>query len=286
MKPLMTRAVTPLASTRERRRHAGRSWCRASRPAAAVSYAMSTDPERPPETVKRVRRQVIQALHDEPGETVPLEQVGRACLDLLPVTGASIAVMTGDTQHRELLYASDEAIAAVEELQFSLGEGPCYQAFRTGSPVLVPDLAADAATSWPVFAHEAAAHSGSQDVAAVFAFPLHSGAVSIGALDLYRAEPGWLADEHISIALQLVDLTSVTLLGMHLGGGSADELSGLPHGRAEVHQATGMLIAAWQVSPTEALARLRAAAYATGRFVNELAIDLVNRRITPTDLER
>lgn len=286
MEAVMTRAVTPLASTSVRRRHAGRLWCRLSRPAAAVKVAMSTDPGRAPEPVQSLRLEVLQALHDQPGETVPLEQVGRACLDLLPVTGASIAVMTADTQNREVLYASDEAIAAVEELQFSLGEGPCYQAFHTGSPVLVPDLAAEAATSWPVFAHETTTHPGSRDVAAVFAFPLRSGAVSIGALDLYRTEPGWLTDEQVSTALQLVDLAGVTLLGIHLGGESADELSGLPHGRAEVHQATGMLIAAWQISPTEALARLRAAAYATGRFVNDVALDLVNRHIAPTDLER
>lgn len=246
---------------------------------------MADDPGGSAELVQQLWTEVQQALHDQPGDTTPLDRVGQACLTLLPVAGVSIAVMAGDTQHREVLYASDEAIAAVEELQFSLGEGPCYEAFHTGEPVLVADLAADVATAWPVFAHEAGTHADSRQVAAVFAFPLRTGAISIGALDLYRTEPGWLSQDQIATALQLVDLASLTLLGVHPGNPD-EELSGLPPARAEVHQATGMLIAAWQISAAEALALLRAAAYTAGRFVDDLAADLVQRRLTPTDLQQ
>lgn len=250
-----------------------------------MGAVMSDNPDSSADLVRELRVEVLQTLQDRPGGTVPLEQVGQACLDLLPVDGASIAVMTPDTQHREVLYASDEAIAAVEALQFSLGEGPCYEAFHTGAPVLVPDLAADAATSWPVFAHETVAHADSRAVAAVFAFPLRTGAASIGALDLYRTQTGWLSDEQVSTALELVDLASLAVLGIQFGD-AAEDLSELSHARAEVHQATGMLIAAWQISATEALARLRAAAYTTGRFVDDVAADLVHRRRNPADLER
>ncbi len=241
-------------------------------------------PDRSPELVKQLRLDVLQALQDQPDGTGSLDQIGRACLELLPVAGASIAVMTSGTQQREVLYASDDTVDALEGLQFTLGEGPCYEAFHTGAPVLVPDLAVDVATSWPVFAHEAAMHAGSQDVAAVFAFPLRTGAVSIGALDLYRTEPGWLSYDQIATALQLVDLAAMALLSIRFGD-TAEELAELPHTRVEVHQATGMLISAWQISAEEALARLRAAAYATGRLINDIAADLVNRRLTPTDLE-
>ena len=99
--------------------------------------------------------------------------------------GASVSVTTA-THYRETLYVTDETIAVVESLQFTLGEGPCVEAFVHRRPVLIADLAADAATAWPIFAVEISAHP----VGAIFAFPLQTGAITIGAMDLYRHQPG------------------------------------------------------------------------------------------------
>jgi hypothetical protein len=49
--------------------------------------------------------------------------------------------------------------------------------------------------------------------------------------------------------------------------------------RAEVSQATGMLVAQLEVEPAEALLRLRAHAYATGRAASEVARDILERRL-------
>jgi AmiR/NasT family two-component response regulator len=49
--------------------------------------------------------------------------------------------------------------------------------------------------------------------------------------------------------------------------------------RAEVSQATGMLVAQLGVEPTEALVRLRAHAYATGRTATDVARDILDRRL-------
>ena len=49
--------------------------------------------------------------------------------------------------------------------------------------------------------------------------------------------------------------------------------------RAEVSQATGMLVAQLDVEPAEALVRLRAHAYATGRTSTEVARDILDRRL-------
>ena len=59
----------------------------------------------------------------------------------------------------------------VEELQFSLGEGPSLAAFAARRPVLVPNLIEAATTMWPEYAP--AAHG--QGLRAVFAFPLQVG---------------------------------------------------------------------------------------------------------------
>jgi len=49
--------------------------------------------------------------------------------------------------------------------------------------------------------------------------------------------------------------------------------------RAEVSQATGMLVAQLEIDPAEALVRLRAHAYATGRSATDVARDILDRRL-------
>jgi AmiR/NasT family two-component response regulator len=50
--------------------------------------------------------------------------------------------------------------------------------------------------------------------------------------------------------------------------------------RTEVSQATGMLVAQLGVEPAEALVRLRAHAYSTGRSATAVARDILDRRLT------
>ena len=49
--------------------------------------------------------------------------------------------------------------------------------------------------------------------------------------------------------------------------------------RAEVSQATGMLVAQLEVEPAEAVVRLRAHAFATGRSATNVACDILDRRL-------
>lgn len=233
----------------------------------------------PGEAVQAVQAAVLAGLRGSEEGLDPLGRLCRACVDLLPVDGASIAVIS-DTAHRETLYASNKVSASLESIQFTLGEGPCFEAFTTRRPVLVPDLAMAASAAWPVFAAEIA----DLPVAAIFAFPIHSGAISIGAMDLYRSRPGPLTSEELSTALQVVDVAATALLGLHTVDEEGEEwLAALPPAHAEVHQATGMLTFQLQVPPGEALARLRGHAFATGRLVEDVAREIIARRLDLTD---
>ncbi|WP_156756954.1 GAF and ANTAR domain-containing protein [Actinokineospora pegani] len=230
------------------------------------------------DAVQHVRDAVITGLRGGGTGLAAIESVCRACVDLLPVDGASVSVMTG-VASRESLYASDLTASRIEALQFSLGEGPCFQAFDTQRPVFTPDVRATGAAAWPVFAAEIV----TEPVGAVFAFPLVSGAISIGALDMYRRAPGWLSRDQVAVALRVVDIATLVLLGLRLG-----EVQGawtdLPLSHAQVHQATGMLIAEFAIPAEQALARLRGYAFAIGRLVDDVADDLVSRRLAPVAL--
>jgi GAF domain-containing protein len=235
-------------------------------------------------SVGPVRAAVLAELRERAEGAAPMRLICQACVRLLRVDGASVSVMTG-TAGRMVLYASDEVVAHIEALQFSLGEGPCVEAFDTRRPVLVPDLAAASALSWPVFAEEMIG----RPVRAIFAFPLRSGAISIGAMDLYRRRTGGFTPEDLALALALVDLAAMALLAVQLGepfgGGIGAERWALYGDRAVVHQASGMLIAALDVSAEQALSLLRGYAFATGRMVDDVARDVVARTLAPAELD-
>jgi GAF domain-containing protein len=229
--------------------------------------------------MRRLRDVVSAALREPGGSNEPLAEVCRACVELLPVDGASVSVTTAE-HYRETLYVTDATIAVVESLQFTLGEGPCVDAFRRRRPVLIADLATDSATAWPVFAAEIAAYP----VGAIFAFPLQTGAITIGAMDLYRREPRWLTTDELALALRVVDLAALALLGLRHGRTDGEWLADLPPHGSTVHQAVGMLIAEYQVPADHALARLRGYAFASGRTVDAVAADLTSRRMRPADI--
>jgi hypothetical protein len=132
-------------------------------------------------------------------------------------------------------------------------------------------------------------------VRAVFALPLRIGAISVGALLAHRAMAGPLVDGALADAFALADAVTLLLLHRESTGtgrpGSADD--GPRPGwarpatyRAEVHQATGMISVQLGVSLAEALARLRAYAYADGRLIAEVATDVVARRLRFDDHDR
>jgi len=67
--------------------------------------------------------------------------------------------------------------------------------------------------------------------------------------------------------------------------GAHSALTGPINSRAEIHQATGMITIQLGLSLADALLRLRAHAYATGRTVSAIAADVVNRRMFFDDSE-
>jgi hypothetical protein len=73
-----------------------------------------------------------------------------ACARALPVTGVGLALMT-NAGHAGTVAISDAPAATMEDLRFTLGEGPCLDCSRTGRPVLTPDLGRTGLGRWPGF---------------------------------------------------------------------------------------------------------------------------------------
>jgi hypothetical protein len=201
------------------------------------------------------------------------------CTDLLGVSGAGISVVT-TAGNRGTVCASDPISARIEELQFTLGEGPCVDAVRSGIPVLVGDLSEPGdlvVERWPAFLEGAAAAG----VRAVFAFPLRIGAINVGAMDLYRAAPGDLTASQLPAALMAADAAALAILRLDTGTDDlfADDSDINSTYQLQVHQATGMVSVQAGVSMEEAFLLLRARAFAAGRPIVDVATDVVERRL-------
>lgn len=215
----------------------------------------------------------IAAAHEGDGP-VSVAAVGLAAVRWLGVDGASVTAISGLIA-REPLFASNPLSARLEELQFTTGEGPAAGDLRLGSPMLIPDLEAVAAR-WPGFASAAIA-AGAR---AMFALPLQAGAIRVGMLTLYRAEPGGLPPEALADGLVLADVALQLILDAAAGVSRPREgpaLAGLSDSRAEVYQAVGMISVQLGVGLEIAFVRLRAHAFAAGRALDEVADDVVTR---------
>lgn len=217
----------------------------------------------------------------ETGEDGAESVVDRVCVAatmLLSVSGAGISLML-DGELRGAAGVSDSGIAAIQEAELELGEGPGAEVWRSGAPVLTSDLAAGADTRWPMFV-PVALRAG---VRALFAFPVALGAIRLGVLLLYRDRPGGLTPDQTAYGLVSADVATWVILGLQAGAPTRDWLpdllAGEPPHWAEIHQATGKVAAQLGIPLEEALVRLRAHAFASGRPLRAIARETVAGRL-------
>ncbi|MGW1714423.1 ANTAR domain-containing protein [Streptomyces sp. NPDC002156] len=221
----------------------------------------------------RTAETIVERVRDSrPGE-IPARLCAVA-VELLPVTGASVSLRADGVPLR--LTATDDRAAQLTDIQATLGDGPCPCAGASGTPVLASDLTAGRdARRWPVFAQQATAAG----VCAVYALPLGSDRVCVGTLDLYRDTVGELTSDELWTAGCVARLVTVSLTDLsrtaRLDG--RDGLVDLAD-HDEIHQAAGMIMAQLGIGADDALARLRAHAFAHGRTVLVVARDVLGRR--------
>ena len=224
--------------------------------------------------------QANQLIDDEQGQSPepgPFGRMQRLCSALtrnLPAAGVGVSVMTDDRYLGGTVAASDLVSHRLDELQFTLGEGPCIDAYTLRRPVLEPDLFGHGSSRWPGYA--AAAQD--EGVQAVFAFPLQIGTARAGAMDVYRREAGSLTQGALTQAMTFADVAMRLLSDTQSAPqvGVEASLDGALAYRLEVYQAQGMVMVDLGVSLDEAMARLRAHAYAHERSLSDIARDIVD----------
>ncbi|MFF8930993.1 hypothetical protein ACF1AO_27370 [Streptomyces longwoodensis] len=103
---------------------------------------------------RRIAAALAAAAEGLADDAVP-EALCRACVRLLPVSGASVT-LSGGPDVQSTWCASGPTAARLAETQFTLGDGPGRTALERAAPVLAADLTdGPDVRRWPVFAHQA-----------------------------------------------------------------------------------------------------------------------------------
>ena len=202
-------------------------------------------------------------------------------VDLLDVSATCVTLMNG--RNSTPVCASDDRATRLDDLQYSLGEGPSPDAYSHRTPIYEPDIAGNSPSRWQQFGPSAVG----MGILGVFAFPLQVGTSCVGVLTVFQDTVGSLSPNQEADGLAVADTLARSMLTIRpegdfealATGGASD---GGAH-RAEFHQASGMIAVQLGIDVSEAAVRIRAHAYVEDRTVAEVATEIVGRRLRLDD---
>jgi hypothetical protein len=210
-------------------------------------------------------------------------RLAMATAEVLPVDGASISVAS---EIRVPLGASDDDACTAERLQFTLGEGPCLSAVES----LRPQIATEAkiAQLWPSFYEGFASKTPYRSVASV---PLAWSGQRLGAVDVYWTDPDAADRFPTASAEALAGFLTPSLLSSPFSGSRLDVAQpawlGAPAAqqRMDVWKAIGLVSTAQNLPAPDALAAIRAFAYARDTTVDEVSGQLLSGSLAAETLD-
>src|SRR4051812_17534846 len=203
---------------------------------------------------------------------------------MLPVDGVGIS-LAGTDGRRIPLGASSPAAGTAERLQFTVGNGPCLAAQEGREPVFA--LEDDLCRRWPAFADRLLIRT---PYRAVVALPLGESIAGRGAIDFFFTRDDAVPVLDVFEAMAVGGLVTSALSDAAVWSTWTPEQgpdflhTPAARQRAGVWEAMGMVSLALDVEAPAALASLRATAQASGRFVDDVAADLLAGRLTIGEL--
>jgi ANTAR domain-containing protein len=204
----------------------------------------------------------------------------RLCIAFTEIVDAQGAAITigFNAQERATLCATDTLADRAEDSQDTLREGPSLDAFRTSTPVCGLSHAEQVAR-WPMLSQ---ALDRPRRPVLLHAFPMRPDSAVLGVLSAYQTHEGGLS-RSCEDAQFLADAIGVAVLGRMDAAVEGDQLWSA---RDQVSQATGMVVAQLRIAPPDALALLRAHAFAHGTTVAKVSRGVLTREIDFTSEEQ
>jgi transcriptional regulator with GAF, ATPase, and Fis domain len=188
-------------------------------------------------------------------------------VELLDVSAAGLLLADPRGELR-VVAASSEAVRLLELFQLQNDQGPCLDCFRSGRPVTATDLGAG--QRWPRFA----AAAGQAGFAAVQALPMRLREQVIGALNLFRANPGAFDPASVRVGQALADVATIGLLherSMRRSDTLNEQLQTALNSRVIIEQAKGKLAERLGIDMSQAFTLLRDHARDRNQRLSDLA---------------
>lgn len=203
-------------------------------------------------------------------------------VEALDVAAAGVMIAGVDGE-LHVLASSSDAMRSLELFQLQASQGPCVDCYRTGRPIVNVDLAAVNGL-WPIFA-PAALEAGFRSV---HSLPMRLRGRTVGALNMFRADPGVLEDDDVTAAQALADVATITIL-QHKSSVDAqrlnEQLQGALLSRIIIEQAKGRISEAAAIDMDDAFKRLRAHARTHNLLLADVARSIADGSLSPRSLD-
>jgi hypothetical protein len=202
-----------------------------------------------------------------------LQTLAECCVDLVDVSAAGIMLADpqGNLRHAA---CSNEQMRFVELMELQLEEGPCFDAYRTNTPVLC-ESPEEAARRWPEFAPRALAGG----FGAYSAVPMRLRSEVIGALNLFSFGALALSESDIKVVQAMADVATIGILHERLisdANAFSTQLKVALESRIVIEQAKGIIAEHSKVTVDEAFDRMRAFARGQNRLLSDTARQVID----------
>ena len=211
-----------------------------------------------------------------------LSHLADRCVEVVDVAAAGV-MLAPPSGALQVVASSSEAMRILELYELQADQGPCLDCFGTGEAVVNVDLAA-AGPLWPRFAPEAVA-AGFRSVHAV---PLRLRGLTIGALNLFRADAGALDPAEVTAVQGLADIATIAIIQHRVTIDAQKlnaQLSEALNSRITIEQAKGKISQAEKVDMDRAFQRLRRHARGHNLRLSDLATDVASGLTDPSSLD-
>ena len=204
------------------------------------------------------------------------------CVEVLDVAAAGLmmALPGGDLR---VMASSSDAMRLLELFELQSEEGPCPDCYRTGEPIVNHRLAS-AGGPWPLFAPRALAAG----FKSVHALPMRVRDVTIGALNLFRADEGALSAADVLAAQTLADVATIAVVQHRAGRDTQvlnEQLNHALHSRVVIEQAKGVVAERGGIDVDQAFSRLRSHAHNHGLRLIDVAHDIIGGTLAAGSLD-
>jgi hypothetical protein len=195
-----------------------------------------------------------------------LDRITRGAADTVPGIDHVSISLTAHGGRIQTLAPTDQVAVRLDELQYALRQGPCFEAAMREPWVQVDDLAGD--PRWPAYGPQAASQFG---IGSQLAFQFRADPHAQGALNLYASKP-----HQITVDTQQIGAMFAQLAAIALGWSRQDEtLSRALGSREHIGQAVGIIMERYRLDPQRAFSFLVRTSQDSNTKLHDVATALV-----------